>query len=113
MLRVQARNLENGNLVRHLDDAAQRVTAIARAHDQLYRGNDIARMDLGEYIEGVCSDIGASIANIDVEAERGVVIETDRAIPTALRSRLGRSARKSYDERQESKRTTWTTQRPE
>ena len=60
--------------------------AIARAHDQLYRGSDLERMDIGRYIEAVCKDLDTSVARCDIhtDVEEGIEIETDRAISSAL-----------------------------
>jgi two-component sensor histidine kinase len=86
MLRLQARDVDDVNLTRHLDDAAQRVTAVARAHDQLYRGSDIERMDVGKYIEAVCKDLDVSVLQCEIhaEAQNGIEIANDRAISCAL-----------------------------
>ena len=60
MLQLQARDIGDPTLTLHLEEAAQRVSAVARAHDQLFQGADIERMDLGKYVEGVCKDLDAS-----------------------------------------------------
>ena len=56
MLQLQAGEIDDENLTQYLGDASRRVTAIARAHDQLYIGGDIEWMDVGKYIEAVCKD---------------------------------------------------------
>jgi two-component sensor histidine kinase len=86
MLQLQARDIGDPTLTLHLEEAAQRVSAVARAHDQLFQGADIERMDLGKYVEGVCKDLDASVANciIHTEAQHGMEFSADRAIPAAL-----------------------------
>jgi two-component sensor histidine kinase len=86
MLRLQASDVEDANLTQFLDEASHRVAAVARAHEQLYHGADIERMDIGKYIEMVCKDLDASVLQCDirVEAQHGIVISTDRAISSAL-----------------------------
>ena len=86
MLHLQARDVGNVDLTGHLQEASHRVAAIARAHDQLYRGSDLERMDIGRYIEAVCKNLDTSVAQCDIhtDVEEGIEIETDRAISSAL-----------------------------
>ena len=86
MLHLQARDIGDPNLTLHLEEAAQRVSAVARAHDQLFQGADIERMDLGKYVESVCKDLDASVAHcvIHTEAQHGLEFSADRAISAAL-----------------------------
>jgi two-component sensor histidine kinase len=86
MLHLQAKEIDDATLTIHLDDASHRVTAVAKAHDQLYRGSSVERMDVGKYIEAVCKDLDESVAQcvISVDAQDGIEISTDRAISTAL-----------------------------
>jgi two-component sensor histidine kinase len=85
MLRLQASEVGDEVLTRHLTEAAQRVMAVAKAHDQLFQGSDVERMDIGNYIDTVCRDLDASLeCAIRVDAQPGIEIATDRAISTAL-----------------------------
>jgi two-component sensor histidine kinase len=63
-----------------------RIHAVARAHERLYQTDDVEHLDAGRYIEQVCGDVDESVANcaIHVDAERDILIATDRAIPLAL-----------------------------
>ncbi len=86
MLALQASGAGDPALAAHLKEAARRVTAVAKAHDQLYQGADVERMDLGPYIESLCRELDESVAHLEVrtEAERGIEIATDQAISAAL-----------------------------
>ena len=86
MLRLQANDAEDEQAGELLNEASHRVDAIAKAHDQLSRGSDVERMDVGKYIEALCHDLDESVAQCDVrtEVEEGIVIATDRAVATAL-----------------------------
>jgi two-component sensor histidine kinase len=86
MLRSQARDADNNELAQHLNGASNHVVAIGKVHDQLAHGTDVKRMDIGKYIEAVCKDLDESVAQCDVrtDVERGIEIETDRAVSTAL-----------------------------
>ncbi len=85
LLQMQARdaNQETANL---FEETARRVSAIARAHERLYRNDDIESMDLGAYIEEVCKDMDSSVIHctVQVEAQRGIDIKIDNAISVAL-----------------------------
>jgi two-component sensor histidine kinase len=86
MLSLQASDVGDPTLTAHLEEAARRVSAVAKAHDQLYRGTDVERMDVGRYIESLCKDVDASVAHCEVhtDVEDGIVIATDNAISAAL-----------------------------
>jgi two-component sensor histidine kinase len=86
MLHLQARTSEDRNLKSHLEQASHRITAIGRAHQRLYRGEDFERLDLGAYLDDVCQDIRKTISgcNIAIDAAPGILIATDQAIPLAL-----------------------------
>ena len=86
MLQLQASDVGDPALTLHLEEAAHRVSAVARAHDQLFHGSDIERMDLGMYVEGICKDLDASVAHcvIHTDVEYELEISADRAISAAL-----------------------------
>jgi two-component sensor histidine kinase len=73
-------------VTRHLEDAARRIFAVSRAHERIHQGDGTDRLDLGIYLEQVCRDLDDSLATCDVEvdAEHGIEIMTDRAILIAL-----------------------------
>jgi two-component sensor histidine kinase len=80
MLRLQARENSHPEFLQQLADATLRV------HEQLYQSADVERFDVGRYIEAICKDLGASFGQceIDVQAQAGIIISTDRAISSAL-----------------------------
>ena len=86
LLQMQARDADGKETMDQFEEAARRVTAIARAHERLYRNNYIESMDLGTYVEEVCHDMETSVAQctIHVEAERGINVKVDNAISVAL-----------------------------
>jgi two-component sensor histidine kinase len=86
LLQMQGRDVGNEETTQQFEEASRRVTAIARAHERLYRNNHIESMDLGTYVEEVCQDMEASVAHcaIHVEAERGINVKVDNAISVAL-----------------------------
>jgi two-component sensor histidine kinase len=86
MLRLQSTNVGNPELTHHLNEAAQRVVAIARAHERIHQGSKVELLDLGRYIEQVCKDLDDVVTHcsIHVDVPDNVEIATDRAIPLAL-----------------------------
>ena len=86
MLQLQAKDVDNSTTTAHLEEAAHRIAAVASAHDRLFQGNDVERLDLGKYIEGVCKDLDASVPRclIHMDSEANIQLATDRAISVAL-----------------------------
>jgi two-component sensor histidine kinase len=86
MLHLQSSNSENPDLRQELREAGSRIAAVARAHQRLYSSNRIDSLDLGVYLTDVCKDLNASIPDceIDISAEEGIIMATDRAVAVAL-----------------------------
>jgi GAF domain-containing protein len=86
LFRLQAKAIGNPELTEGLEEAAHRVKAIARAHERLYQNDDIEHLDIGRYIEQVCCDLDETDARCDIqiEAQHGILIDTDRGISLAL-----------------------------
>lgn len=103
MLRLQAREDDDPKISERLAEASARVNAVARAHERLYQTDDVEWLDLGIYVEQVCTDVDAGVSQLDVqvEAERGIIMMTDRAISTALIATelITNAAKYAYDER--------------
>jgi len=86
MLNLQANDVRDAALTQHLKEASNRISAVAKAHDRLYHGSDLERLDIGSYIEEVCKDLDASVSRYDIQTdvEQGIEVSTDRAISAAL-----------------------------
>lgn len=86
MLRLHVSDGSGLTATQQLEAAAVRVHAVARAHENLYKTDDVEHLDIGRYIEQVCRDIDQSVANceIHIDAQHDIMIATDRAIPMAL-----------------------------
>ena len=70
MLQLQGSAVGDPALTAHLEEASQRVSAVAKAHDQLFHGSDVERMDFGKYVETICKDLDASVAHCVIHARR-------------------------------------------
>jgi two-component sensor histidine kinase len=86
MLSLQARSADDPILTSHLEGASSRIATIARAHERLYRSDDVESLDLAKYLEGLCQDLEATVSRCTVgfEASGSVTIATDRGIQLAL-----------------------------
>lgn len=86
MLHLQSKTTSSSEVQSHLHDASNRITAIARAHQRLYRTQEFTFVDLGAYLSEVCADFCAATPDckIDVSAPENIVLKLDRAIAVAL-----------------------------
>jgi two-component sensor histidine kinase len=86
MLNLQASDGVDPEVRRQLQEASARVLTIARAHERLYKADDITVLDFGNYLRDVCNDLKLSAfgCSVEVTAEDGIRLSTDRAIPLAL-----------------------------
>jgi two-component sensor histidine kinase len=86
MFHLQARDIGDPAQTQYLEEAASRVSAIARAHERLYRTSQIEWIELAAYLRDVCKDLEDVISGceVHVEAPDGIKITPDRAIPLAL-----------------------------
>jgi len=86
MLNLQARDIANPELTGHLSEAANRIAAIGKFHDQLSYGADIERMDIGQYVKAICKNLDENVAHCEIVTDvvDGIFVATDRAIAIAL-----------------------------
>jgi two-component sensor histidine kinase len=86
MLHLHASGAESNDVRHELREASSRIAAIARAHQRLYRSDRIDTLDLGAYLRDVCTDLNDAMPSceVNVSAEEGIEIRTDRAIPAIL-----------------------------
>jgi two-component sensor histidine kinase len=86
MLKLQASEVNDPALTLHLEEAAYRVSAVAKAHERIHQGNGPDRLDLGAYLRDVCQDLNEAVpgCQIEVAVECGITVTTDRAVPIAL-----------------------------
>jgi two-component sensor histidine kinase len=86
MLHVQSSVTQNAEVRHELRQASNRIAAIARAHQHLYRSDRIETLDLGAYLTDVCKalDEATPACEITVTTEERIEIPTDRAITAAL-----------------------------
>ncbi len=105
MLQLQANDIGDPVLTQHLEEAAHRVTAVAKAHDQLFQSTTVERLNLRKFIGELCRDLDASVAHCVIQMDKGsdeIEISTDRAISVALvvNELIINAAKYAYDGRQ-------------
>ena len=86
MLNLRAGAQDDPTINQILGDASSRIAAISRAHDRLYRGSDVARIELQAYLSDICRDLTDATPDCPVifEATGPISMATDRAIRLAL-----------------------------
>jgi two-component sensor histidine kinase len=86
MLKLQASEAGDPTLTSQLEDAASRVSAVAKVHEHIQQAMGPHRLDLGMYVTDICRDLNQAVPlyRIEAAAEPGIDITTDRAVPIAL-----------------------------
>jgi PAS domain S-box-containing protein len=89
LLAVQGRRQPDPTVRALFQEAEARLHAMARAHDLLSKSDDPRQVALSTYLRDLCSSLAAgadSDARIrfDVEADEGIHIEANKAIPLGL-----------------------------
>jgi chemotaxis family two-component system sensor kinase Cph1 len=87
-LHLQARSADNPAVTLQLEEAQRRLSAVALVHKRLYRDDNFKVIDLGRYLDELCSDVRESM---DAEWKTHfathfspVLISTDRALNVGL-----------------------------
>ena len=88
LLDLQSATIQDPQAVQAFRESRDRIKAIALVYDSLYRTQDVARIDMGEYIQSEVSHLfiaygldGAVAADVQVD---DVSLDVDVAIPCGL-----------------------------
>ncbi|HZP98204.1 MAG TPA: histidine kinase dimerization/phosphoacceptor domain -containing protein [Reyranella sp.] len=86
MLNLRATTQDEPAVTQVLAEASGRVSAIARAHERLYKSSDIGSIELAAYLEDVCADLSEVTGSCTVafESSEPIFMATDQAIRLAL-----------------------------
>jgi two-component sensor histidine kinase len=86
MLHLQANAVDDPQLGGHLEDARNRVAAVAQAYERLSNEGELTSIDVTAYLRALCRDLEGTLTgfSISLEAETGLPMNVDRAIPLAL-----------------------------
>jgi two-component sensor histidine kinase len=87
-LHLQARSADNPAVTLQLEEAQRRLSAVALVHKRLYRDDNFKVIDLGRYLDELCSDVRESMdagwKTHFVTHFSPVLISTDRALNVGL-----------------------------
>ncbi len=87
MLSLQARRMPDSAAAQALKEAQRRISGIAAVHDQLYRASDTDRVDMREFLQGMCASLAANrpdnVEKIIVEAAP-ITVNSKRAMKIGL-----------------------------
>lgn len=85
MLHLKASTVDETVKV-HLEEASNRITAIALVHQRLYQTDEFEKIEIGPYLEDICRSLAGSLPEcvLHVDVKTGIAIPPDKAIPVAL-----------------------------
>jgi two-component sensor histidine kinase len=89
LINLQSVKLEDGTARAALEEIRARVSAIALLHEKLYQSKDLARIDMGEYVNRLLSDLvrmhGALAKGIRINTHvDDVRLDLETAMPCGL-----------------------------
>jgi PAS domain S-box-containing protein len=89
LLHLQARGIEDQDVLETLQESQHRVRSMALIHEKLYRSEDLARVDFGSYVQDLATFLFRSYrsrrgaVHLSVDAD-GVSLPIDAAVPCGL-----------------------------
>jgi two-component sensor histidine kinase len=88
VVRLQSRSVEHADAREALEKTLDRIIAVGRVHEQLYRaGGEIGVFDAGHYAKALAHDLVDSLGREDVRLETAVetaTLDLRQAVPLAL-----------------------------
>jgi two-component sensor histidine kinase len=88
VVRLQSRSVEHADARDALDRTLDRIIAVGRVHEQMYKAGDaIGAFDAGRYTEALARDLVSSLGREDVDLETEIehaVLDVKQAVPLAL-----------------------------
>ncbi len=84
-LRLQARRLENPDVIEAFEQAIGRVRAIISVHEGLYRTDNSLSVDIADHLTRLCLDLTNSVDSRQIEVDVDpIALTTERAIPVSV-----------------------------
>lgn len=85
MLTMKARFSKTSTAAAALEDASDRVIAVARTHDRLWREAGGDTIDLGALLTDVCATLGPQLQNVEIRCSvEEIEVSPDHAVSFAL-----------------------------
>lgn len=89
LLNLQARTIDDPKYREMFDESKNRIRAMAIVHEKLYRTQDIAKIDISDYISSLANGLfmfyglSTSLVSLSIDA-KDIVLGIDTAIPCGL-----------------------------
>ena len=89
LLNLQSRDIKDPQALHSFEVSQERIMAMALVHEKLYRSDDLAKIDFGDYIRSLTDDLrqshglGSRHLDLQVQAE-SIFLGVDIAIPCGL-----------------------------
>jgi two-component sensor histidine kinase len=89
LLNLQSNYVQDGSALEMFRESQNRILSMALIHEKLYRSRNLSRIDLGEYIKTLASDLVRSYTsrsypvNLTVDAA-DVFLSVEKAVPCGL-----------------------------
>lgn len=84
-LRLQARRLEDPDVIEAFEQAIGRVRAIISVHEGLYRTDNSLSVDMADHLTRLCLDLTSSATSRQIEVDvDSIALTTERAIPVSV-----------------------------
>ena len=89
LLSLQSRDIEDEQALHTIQVSQDRIKAMAHVHEMLLQSDDLARIDFGEYIKSLATDLrfsyGLGLRDIDLKIDvENILLGVDTAIPCGL-----------------------------
>ena len=89
LLNLQSRDIHDEQALSSFQVSQDRIRAMAMVHEKLYQSEDLARIDFGEYIKSLATDLGNSyglgLRDIDLKINvENILLGVDTAIPCGV-----------------------------
>ena len=89
LLHLQARNVEDRQVLAVFDDSQNRIRSMALVHEELYKSDDLTRIDFSRYlhqlIDNLLESYGADSGRISLQIQvDDILLNIDTAIPLGL-----------------------------
>jgi two-component sensor histidine kinase/HAMP domain-containing protein len=89
LLRLQSETIEDEKLQQVFGQSQSRVASMALIHEKLYKGDDLAEIDIGQYIKELFAEL-VQLNNVrdsihyQTTVEKGIALDLDTMVPLGL-----------------------------
>ena len=90
LIYLQAQRIEDPKVRQIFEDSQSRISSMALVHDNLYRSQNLSRINLSEYIQTLTASlfytyrIQPDLVQLKVKVDDDVLVSSDKAIPCGL-----------------------------